>query len=82
MLEKGGRWRWGQTSETKFDANNPRWFLGIYASAVVGRTLTNSVLVSRDFTDESAGSSEEQKKIKYWKKNLSQHVGRSGYDKP
>lgn len=42
-------------------ANNPRWLLGIYASAVVGRTLTNSVLVSRDLTDESAGSSEKQR---------------------
>lgn len=32
-----------------------------YASAVVGRTLTNSVLVSRAFSDESAGSSGTQR---------------------
>lgn len=35
--------------------------LWIYASAVVGRTLTNRVLVSRDLTEESAGSSGKQK---------------------
>lgn len=50
-----------QTSETKLDAKNPRWLLRVYASAVVGRTLTNSVLVSRDLTDESAGSSEKHR---------------------
>lgn len=33
----------------------------LYASAVVGRTLTKRDLVSRDFTDESAGSSEKKK---------------------
>lgn len=30
------------------------------ASAVVGTTLTNKVLVSRDFMDESAASSEKE----------------------
>lgn len=37
-----------------------RWRLWIYASAVVGRSLTKRVLVSRDFTDESTGTSEKQ----------------------
>lgn len=40
-----------------------------YASAVVGRTLTNSVLVSRVLTDESAGSSETHRDVQYVKKN-------------
>lgn len=34
----------------------------LYASAVVGRTLTNRLLVSRDFTDESAGSTRKPRK--------------------
>ncbi len=37
--------------------------LWIYASAVVGITLTKRVLVSKVFTDESVGSSEKQKHI-------------------
>lgn len=46
--------------ETDVNLHNP----APYASAVVGRTLTNSVLVSRVFTDESAGSSGTQIDVK------------------
>lgn len=53
-----------EASYTNVDAKIGRWLFSIYASAVVGTTLTNRVLVSRDFTDESAGSSEKQRDIK------------------
>lgn len=43
-----------ETSDVS-ETNVPKMW--IYASAVVGRTLTNTVLVSRDFTDESGGNS-------------------------
>lgn len=43
-----------ETSDAS-ETNGPK--MRIYASAVVGRTLTNTVLVSRDFTDESGDNS-------------------------
>lgn len=43
--------------ESYVDAKILTQLLWIYASAVVGRTLTYRVLVSRDFTEESDGSS-------------------------
>lgn len=52
------------TSETNVDRKTPGGLFWIYASAVVGRTLTNRVLVSRDFTEESAGSTEKHRETK------------------
>lgn len=50
-------------SETNAEAKILKWLLWIYASAVVGKTLTKRVLVSKAFTDESAGSSEKHRNI-------------------
>lgn len=53
-----------------------RWLLWIYASAVVGRTLTKRVLVSRDFIDESARTSEKQMEtLNYFQHILSYSYG-------
>lgn len=51
----------GNETATKVNGEGVTWLLRVYASAVVGRTLTNRVLVSNDFTDESADTSEKHR---------------------